>query len=1103
MEPIDTNTVYYFLTLYLFFIFFKNVQNVVFELSWSNSRFSSSPNKKAFVGWTGMSTQSSHTNESTLEIDPAFAQSLELENKKKVSIKVHVNAPVAHTVHLEPVSSSDWEIVELHAQFLEGRMLNQVRAVSTLHDILVYPSPTAVAKLKVLKIEPPLPEDSPQFARLDNNTEVVIAPKLRKKTKSDRRATSVAKSAGGSSSRRKRAAEPAGPTILLRGIALPHVRYDDIPATHQYEIYVSPESVFLLQQAKHVNVSVIKPKGLQKDSSKQQQADPGFAVDDSSGNTIVASTKIVAKLVEYSDSLPDFVGLSYSLAEALGVQQSVGNIIRIEVAQKPLINPPSTLLIHKFSTTSTPASESSSSLKLGKSQSKAAVEKLQSQEQEKANLVNSIKAKLKETGILLGPITNKMILPPLPGLLDQGALIELKKTEGWMLCDGNVQLEIDSTLIRPESSIGPTLESLISPEETTEKNVVGIDKILNSINSTIRAGNSFGGLLYGSRGSGKTAVLESIKKGLHDDCIYSLWVSCGHKSEDPLQAVKEELNKIFLQASWYSPSVVFLDDLDKLIPAEVEHADSTRTKQLAEVFQQLASSIMESRPVTILASCQAQESINSHLITSHIFEETFHLKSPDKDVRHAILLEAVAKLNMSLDDFDILEIAGSTEGYQPGDLWTLVERAKHQVIIRTVENFSESLNGECGIIQQVDFETALKDFVPSSLRGVKLQKSSVSWKEIGGLKETKKVLLETLEWPTRYAPIFSKCPLRLRSGLLLYGYPGCGKTLLASAVASESGLNFISIKGPEILNKYIGASEQSVRELFERAQAAKPCILFFDEFDSIAPKRGHDSTGVTDRVVNQMLTQMDGAEGLDGVYVLAATSRPDLIDSALLRPGRLDKSLICDMPNLEDRMDILQAVQGTMKISPEVDLLQDVAMKTEGYSGADLQAVLYNAYLDAIHDVVDLDESKEEDDTDQAQAGIDNDEVDFFQVELSNKQKSVTSNRSKLAERAKMSKKLEALLHHDFVNASTAAAGENDTTTNNDLTEASGGNDNNNQVLIRPHHIIKSLEDTQPSISYKERVKLQGIYDKFVSGRSGDMPDGTASNEIGGRTTLM
>src|ERR1700732_5498386 len=174
-----------------------------------------------------------------------------------------------------------------------------------------------------------------------------------------------------------------------------------------------------------------------------------------------------------------------------------------------------------------------------------------------------------------------------------------------------------------------------------------------------------------------------------------------------------------------------------------------------------------------------------------------------------------------------------------------------------------------------------------------------------GLNETRRVLLETLEWPIKYAPIFQHSKLRLRSGLLLYGYPGCGKTLLASAVASQFGMNFISVKGPELLNKYIGASEQSVRELFERAQSARPCVLFFDEFESIAPKRGHDSTGVTDRVVNQMLTQLDGAEGLEGVYVLAATSRPDLADPALLRPGRLDKSLLCDMPNRGDREGVL------------------------------------------------------------------------------------------------------------------------------------------------------------------------------------------------------
>ena len=217
------------------------------------------------------------------------------------------------------------------------------------------------------------------------------------------------------------------------------------------------------------------------------------------------------------------------------------------------------------------------------------------------------------------------------------------------------------------------------------------------------------------------------------------------------------------------------------------------------------------------------------------------------------------------------------------------------------------------------------------------------------MEETKSVLLETLEWPTKYAPIFANSALRLRSGLLLYGYPGCGKTLLASAVAKECGLKFISVKGPEILNKYIGASEKSVRDLFERAQAAKPCVLFFDEFDSIAPKRGHDSTGVTDRVVNQMLTQMDGAEGLQGVYVLAATSRPDLIDSALLRPGRLDKSLLCDMPSAKDRFQILNALTRKLDVSDEVDL-QSIADQTEGFSGADLQALLYNAHLESVHE---------------------------------------------------------------------------------------------------------------------------------------------------------
>ena len=283
----------------------------------------------------------------------------------------------------------------------------------------------------------------------------------------------------------------------------------------------------------------------------------------------------------------------------------------------------------------------------------------------------------------------------------------------------------------------------------------------------------------------------------------------------------------------------------------------------------------------------------------------------------------------------------------PGDLILLASRARSECLIRSLASTPPTRL----TISPSDFAAALKGFTPASLRNVTLQTSTVKWSSVGGLASTRRVLLETLQYPTAYAPIFASCPLRLRSGLLLYGYPGCGKTLLASAVAGECGLNFISVKGPEILNKYIGASEKSVRDLFERAQAARPCVLFFDEFDAIAPKRGHDSTGVTDRVVNQLLTQMDGAEGLEGVYVLGATSRPDLIDPALLRPGRLDKSLLCDMPSADDREAILRAVAAPLPVDAEASARWgEVAARARGCSGADLQALVYNAHLEAVHE---------------------------------------------------------------------------------------------------------------------------------------------------------
>ena len=360
-------------------------------------------------------------------------------------------------------------------------MLNQIRAVSTLHPIVVYPSPTSVATLKVLKIEPPFSPGSPQFSRLTTDTEVVIAPKVRKKPKSERR-NSVARSSGASSARRKRA-EPAGPCVLLRGVSLPHPMYDDVKNSHCYEVYVHPESSYVLQDAKYVNVSVVKPKALQKENSDTQSStEEGFPLDDSSGEVIQPAKKIVARLVEYDESIPDYVGLSYSLSEALQISQCVGNIIRVEVAPKPLINHPSTLIVRPFSTSSAPTSSSLSGLKMGRAHAQIESEKAQKEEQTKSKLLETIKAKLFDAEIFSGPITNRMILPPFDhNLLPFGGLLELKRTEGWMLdANNSIKVELGGTLIRPESSLGASLDNLLNPTEkpVKDRHVVGINKIL-------------------------------------------------------------------------------------------------------------------------------------------------------------------------------------------------------------------------------------------------------------------------------------------------------------------------------------------------------------------------------------------------------------------------------------------------------------------------------------------------------------------------------------------------------------------------------------------------------------------------------------------------
>ncbi|EFQ35383.1 ATPase [Colletotrichum graminicola] len=380
------------------------------------------------------------------------------------------------------------------------------------------------------------------------------------------------------------------------------------------------------------------------------------------------------------------------------------------------------------------------------------------------------------------------------------------------------------------------------------------------------------------------------------------------------------------------------------------------------------------------------------------------------------------------------------------------------------------------------------------------------------MTETRRVLLETIEYPTRYAPIFAQCPLRLWSGLLLYGYPGCGKTLLASAVAGECGLNFISMKGPEVLNKYIGASEKSIRDLFERAAASRPCVLFFDEFDSIAPKRGSDSTGVTDRVVNQLLTQMDGVEGLSGVYVLAATSRPDFIDPALLRPGRLDKSLLCDLPHLEDRVDILKCLCRKMKVAEELaaeldEKLTEVAARTQDCSGADLQALISNAQLEAIHEYLgDKDSiSRPAIKANTMARGVEaTRRTSIVQFRFGESDKLLDSESSSGTRQNQLRKiaEYEETMARLRSRKKSARAARRGLQPQNDK-KSMEKEDNKPEVLLAWRHLERSLHLSQASIKADEKQRPSLVYHEFVNGRATELRNGQGGTAVGSRGSLM
>ncbi|WP_421078185.1 CDC48 family AAA ATPase [Methanothermococcus sp. Ax23] len=461
-----------------------------------------------------------------------------------------------------------------------------------------------------------------------------------------------------------------------------------------------------------------------------------------------------------------------------------------------------------------------------------------------------------------------------------------------------------------------------------------------------------GVLLAGPPGTGKTLLAKAVanEAGANFYTINGPEIMSKYVGE-----TEENLRKIFEEAEEESPSIIFIDEIDAIAPKRDEASGEVERRMVAQLLTLMDG--LESRgQVVVIAATNRPDALDPALRRPGRFDREITIGVPDRKGRKEIL--QIHTRNMPLaEDVDLEYLADVTHGFVGADLAALCKEAAMKTLRRLLpdidlekEEIPKEVLDKIEVTMQ-DFKEALKEVEPSALREVLVEVPNVKWDDIGGLEEVKQDLKEAVEWPLKHKDIFEKMGIRPPKGVLLFGPPGTGKTLLAKAVANESQANFISVKGPEIFSKWVGESEKAIREIFRKARQAAPTVVFFDEIDSIAPRRGSDigGSGVAEKVVNQLLTELDGLEEPKDVVIIAATNRPDILDPALLRPGRLDRIVLVPVPSKEARYDIFKVHTKNMPLAEDVDL-KKLAEKTEGYTGADIEAICREAAMIALRE---------------------------------------------------------------------------------------------------------------------------------------------------------